>query len=266
MKLQGYNVDKNLPAFRKWFALSDILEALDHQFAVIWDWINGMCDLPHLPEAAEQFARVREAMNLYYGDCSGLDTEMFRISDSACNEALVQQMNQWSENVKPEMLPKYQTMCFVLHGLMDLAEYSSGKEDWEKIREFLEEQELFKKKCLSIRMNGKNNPGLYYGNTLVTGLPGADREKNRQFGVITMSAHPDTGYLGISKDGRLINGSAFLISSLEKRPVKVLSNQMCYVILLEDGTLVHNLRFSKLPEGPVRDVKLVRDQLSWTKM
>ena len=48
---------------------------------------------------------------------------------------------------------------------------------------------------------------------------------------------------------------------------KVLLNQMFYVILQEDGSLVHNLRFcTELPSVPVRDVTLNQEDIRWTPM
>ena len=88
----------------------------------------------------------------------------------------------------------------------------------------------------------------------------------REKGLAYAAAHPDTGYLGITAEGKLKNGSAFDVPPVEKKAVKVCINQGAYAVLYEDGSIAHNLRGLPLPESPLKTIALAGARLEWETM
>ena len=273
MLINGYTVDKNLPAFRKAFFLPDILKELDKRFA-IWKWADDMRSLPHLPlETKERLDRLFSALKDFFDEekCEG----NWKINQESCfehNAGLQKKLLSLEPKVENKMKARFQCAGYIILELMAIAEYSATETDTSIILEYLQNQGFFpvhqpdpERHQLKIKLRDEKNPKLYYGEQIVTDLPESKNYPSR--GFATVAEHPSTGYLAITKDGNLVNCSAFVIPALKKRPVKVLLNQLCYVVLQEDGSLIHNLRFcAELPSVPVRDVVLNKDQIQWTPM
>lgn len=271
MQINGETVDRNLPAFRKAFFLPDILYELDGQFA-LWKWASDMCDLPHLPQKTkERFSVLRDALKEFFaGNCSNR-WKIDQASYFEHNGRLQKQLLNWEPKVEKRMTPQFRCVGYIILELMEIAEYTAKDEDISTFTEYLKRDILPAQLSdpvrpqLKVKLRDGKNPKLYYGEQIVSDLP--DAKKYRSSVFATVAEHPSTGYLAITKDGKLINCSAFEIPALKKRPVKVLLNQLCYVILQEDGSLIHNLRFCpELPTVPVRDVVLDKDQLQCTPM
>lgn len=264
MIINGCTVDKNLPAFRKAFFLPDLLHELDYQFA-IWKWIGDMCELPHLSQnTKERFAEIKNAMRDFFENAKGNDWTIDATSYSETRGGFMNHLRKWNQRIKPEMNVQFQSLCYIILELMAVAGYSATTQDESTFLAYLDKHDYFLTQCLEIKLRGGKYPQLYYGDQMVTELPNTNRYPSR--GLATMTEHPNVGFLGITEDGYLVNCSAFMIPALKKRPVKVLMNQMNYVILLEDGSLVHNLRFCEVPSVPVRDISLDRDHMYWTPM
>lgn len=273
MLINGYTVDKNLPAFRKAFFLPDILNELDKRFA-IWKWTDDMRSLPHLPQnTRDRLDKLFSALKDCFGEekCGG-NWEIDQASYFEHNTEFLKILLDWDRKVKNQMKVRFQCVAYTILELMEIAEYTATEQDRFSFQEYLQKQGYFPISHsdpvlhkLTIKLRDGKYPKLYYGEQIVTELPEARNYPTK--GFATVAEHPITGYLGITKDGNLINCSAFVIPALEKRPVKVLMNQMCYVILQEDGSLVHNLRFwTDIPTVPVRDVSLDKDQIQWSPM
>lgn len=272
MLINGYTVDKNLPAFRKAFFLPDILSELDHQFA-FWKWASDMCDLPHLPQnTKDHLSKLLGALSEFFAENYGNN---WKIDQATCfehNVGLQKQLLTWEAKVDNSMKLRFQCLGYIILELMEIAEHTATEQDISTFLEYLQKQGFLPahhsgpvRHKLTLKLRDGKNPKLYYGEQVVTELPETKNYPTK--GFATVAEHPSTGYLGITKDGNLINCSAFVIPALKKRPVKVLMNQMCYVVLQEDGLLVHNLRFfTELPTVPVRDVSLDKDQIQWTPM
>lgn len=273
MLINGYTVDKNLPAFRKAFLLSDILKELDKRFA-IWKWADDMRSLLYLPQKTkERFDRLFSALEDFFGEekCGG-NWKINQVSYFEYNAGLQKNLLSWEQKVENKMKARFQCAGYIILELMEIAEYSATEKDTSIILEYLQKQGYFPisnpdpvRHMLTLKLRDGKNPKLYYGEQIVTDLPEAKNYPSR--GFATVAEHPATGYVGITKDGNLVNCSAFIIPPLKKRPVKVSLNQLCYVILQEDGTLIHNLRFcAELPSVPIRDVVLNNDRIQWTPM
>ena len=170
------------------------------------------------------------------------------------------------------MKKQFQCLSYIILELMEIADYTATEQDLSIFLEYLQKRGYLTvcpsapaHQQLIIKLYNGKKPQLYYGDQIVTDLPDAKNYSSREF--VTVAEHPAVGYLGITKDGKLVNGSAFIIADTKKRPVKVLLNQMYYVILQEDGTLIHNLRFcTELPSVPIRDVTLSEDRIEWTSI
>lgn len=266
MVIHGCTVDNNLPAFRKAFYLPDILTELDNQFA-IWRWAGGMRDLPHLPQnTKDRFSRLLAAMKDFFREEKyGTDWKAALITGFACNAELQKQILNSQEKIDSRKESQFYCLSYIVLELMEIADYMATEQDVNIFQEYLQKQGYLSgppsglaHQQLRIKLNNGQKPQLYCGNQIVADLP--DGRKN----FATAAEDPAAGYLGITKDGKLVNGSAFIIPEPKKRPVKVLLNPMYYVILLEDGSLMHNLRFcTELPSVPVCDVALSKDQIRW---
>lgn len=272
MLIKGYTVDKNLPAFRKAFFLPDILSELDHQFA-LWKWASDMCDLPHLPQnTRDRLSKLLAAMRDFFAGSHSSNWKIDQVSYFEHNAELQKRLLNWEQKVENKMKARFQCVSYIILELMEIAEYTATEQDASTFLEYLQKQGYCSVyhpdpvyHLLKVKLRDGKNPKLYYGEQIVTELPEAKNYPTR--GFATVAEHPSTGYLGITKDGNLVNCSAFVIPSLKKRPVKVLLNQLYYVVLQEDGSLIHNLRFcAELPSVPVRDVVLNKDQIQWTPM
>ena len=273
MLIHGYTVDKNLPAFRKAFFLPDILTELDNQFA-IWKWVSDMCDLPHLPQTIkDRFSRLLAALSDFFGQEEYRSD--WKIDQTVCfehNAELHKQLLDCEKKINHEMKTKFQCVSYIILELLEIADYTATEQDLSIFLEYLQKQGYLSdcpsnpaRQQLRIELHNGKDPKLYYGDQLVAALPDAKNYPLR--GFATVAENPASGYLGITVDGHLVNGSAFEIEDTKKRPVKVLLNQMFYVILQEDGSLVHNLRFcTELPSVPVRDVTLNQEDIRWTPM
>lgn len=272
MLIKGYTVDKNLPAFRKAFFLPDILSELEQQFA-FWKWASDMCDLPYLPQnVKDRLSMLLSALGEFFSENHSNAWNLEQASYFSHNVGLQKQILIWETKLDNKMNPRFRCVGYIILELMEIAEYTATEQDISTFLEYLQKYGYLsvdrpapERHQLRIELCDEITPKLYYGNRIITDLPSAKNFLLK--GFATVAEHPTTGYLGITKDGALINRSAFVIPTLEKRPVKVLMNQMCYVILQEDGSLVHNLHFcTEIPTIPVCDVTLDKDQIQWTPM
>lgn len=272
MLINGYTVDKNLPAFRKAFLLSDILNELDHQFA-FWKWASDMCDLPHLPQnTRDRLSQLLAAMRDFFAGNRNSNWKIDQDSYFECNTGLQKKLLNWGQKVDDKTKARFLCVAYIILELMEIAEYTATEQDESIFLEYLQKQGYFPishpdsaHHLLTLKLRDGKNPKLYYGEQIVTDLPEVKNYPSK--GFATVAEHPATGYVGITKDGNLVNCSAFVIPPLKKRPVKVMLNQLCYVVLQEDGSLIHNLRFcAELPNVPVRDIILNKDQVQWVPM
>jgi len=258
-KLEWNKIGKNLAAFRSAFDIPALLRQLKDPLAH-YLWLNEMSQQSYLPEKTlERLEKAGKALGVLCFEESAPVPVLTQENDPA----LYAQLLQWQEDIKQDQKKKYQAVGVWLLSLMAVADRTASEEDTDALLHFLSEEGYLAFR-LELRLNGKKQPLLYYRDKLVTALPAG--EECRRYGWVTGVTDPESGGLGITREGKLDNRSAFPIPTPEKRPVKVLLSRMCYVILLEDGSLLHNLRFSPLPERGVKDVKLVRDRISWTDM
>lgn len=272
MLINGYTVDKNLPAFRKAFLLTDILNELEHQFA-FWKWASDMCDLPHLPQnTRDRLSKLLDAMRDFFAGNRNSNWEIDQVSYFERNTGLQKKLLNWEQKIENKMKARFQCVAYIILELMEIAEYTATEQDASIFLEYLQKQGYFPisrpdpaRHMLTLKLSDGKKTKLYYGEQIVTDLPEAKNYPTK--GFATVAECSATGYLGITKDGNLVNCSAFVIPALKKRPVKVLLNQLYYVVLQEDGSLIHNLRFcAELPSVPVRDVTLNKDQIQWIPM
>lgn len=272
MLINGDTVDKNLPAFRNAFFLPDILSELDLQLA-FWKWASDMCDLPNLSQnTKDRLSILLDALSEFFAESYSNNWKIDQATYFEHNAGLQKQLLTWEAKVDNKMKPRFRCVGYIILELMEIAEYTATGQDISTFLEYLQKNGYLPvdhpipgRHQLRIKLCDGKNPKLYYGDQIITDLPDAKNYPSK--GFATVAEHPITGYLGITKDGTLINCSAFAIPALNKRPVKVLLNQLCYVILHEDGSLLHNLRFcAELPSVPVRDVVLNKDQIQWIPM
>lgn len=109
---------------------------------------------------------------------------------------------------------------------------------------------------LSISCSPTEGTILLCGDKTIGRLPMSQRCMKRVPEAISAMYDEDTGYLAITEDGRLINGSMFEIPEVKKKVVKVLISKMNYALLLEDGTVHHNFKYADEPRRFVYDLAL----------
>ena len=267
MKLDGFSVD-SISSFCQHFYLPDLLEAIDSQ-VIFSKWLNDVLTLGSVEESAaekiRQLKRVFE-MWMYGADDGQTGLPGLESGKLAWNDGIMRQFELWKREVAEVNAVRYDHLCFILAILFEIGKYQPDEEDGPVIYDFLKRQHILKEKKLSLRVAKNGKVHLYYGDDLVTELPAADASWEKEMQIISMAQHAHTGYLAITQSGELVNGSAFDIAAPIGRAVKVQINQIAYAVLLEDGSIIHNLKFAEIPAYPVKNISLYGEQLSWIAM
>lgn len=264
MKLDGFSVD-SISSFCRHFYLPDLLEAIDTQ-VVFSKWLHDILAVGNVEQT--MVTQIKKLEDVFEAWISGSYGSKFSIFDGVCRKQLYdggmsRQYELWKNEVDKENVIRYQHICFILSALFEIGQYSVNEEDKQIIYAFLRQQNLLKKQKLSLHLTGSRKVNLYFGNDLITQLPVVDATWTKSKHIISMEQHPDTGYLAITQTGELVNGSAFTIALPVYKTVKVQINQIAYAVLLEDGSILHNLKFSETPDYPVKNISLQGEQLSW---
>lgn len=266
MQFGGYSVD-NIGSFRRHFSMRELLDALDIQ-VVFGNWLKVILSSGGLEPSAEEL--LREAEEAFY--CWTQDTysaewadqekwaELCGADTAACREFLL-----WEKEVAEEKRNTYRTLCRMLCCLLAAGGYTASEEEYGLVRSFFEAQGILEKPCLSLRVEG-NRSRLYFRGEIVEEYAQECSGFCREKGLAYAAAHPDTGYLGITAEGELKNGSAFEVPPTEKRAVKVCINQGAYAVLYEDGSIAHNLHGIHLPETSLKNIALTGPRLEWETM
>jgi len=257
----------SIGSFREHFSMKELLDAIDMQI-VFANWIEDIKNTGGLSEVENEIISMIRKYFFFMIEIEPELSEKEFPEESADkrNLSLVQKFRQWENNVDESQLPKYYSFEKLLFLLLQLGDYAASYEDEEIIYDYILRLGVIKKERLEIRHVGANRKALYYGEKLVMKIPDVDSKFFKRQELVYVASHPDTGYIGINKEGVVVNRSAFMIDKLERKAVKVCMNQIAYVILLENGELVHNLQFSELPKAPVKNVELHGQQLLWQLM
>ena len=267
MQFGDYSVD-NIGSFRLHFSVKDLLEALDIPF-VFAEWLNNILESGGLDTSTAVLVQEAKKHFWCWVNLSHEDNVTMQISqeDSSCKKLRISNpFNRWEKKVKKGSEAVFQQFCFMLCLLLEIGNYSLSGEDEERIYNFLIEQGVTEQDKLRLVIIDKDKTGIFYGDELVAEMPRSNPQNCEAIRLIYGASHPDTGYLGITNEGRIYNRSAFQIPAIEKKAVKVCINQGAYAILLEDGKIIHNLKYSLLPEAPVKNIELKGEQLIWKRM
>lgn len=265
MIFDGFLVD-NIWGFRQHFSVKGLLEAINNPF-ILSNWFDTItksgsleeCDEKLIEDAKCDFdALIKNKRCLHWPKLEIICTN---------NDELMKKMLVWDKNVDPEQTNQYRNFSALFLRFLTIGKYTmDGNEEEEKILfNYLIEEGYIKTAVLQLKQISREKVGLYYGEKLVTETKcnqGLLQSKN----LIFEAEHPDTGYIGIDKEGNLVNKSAFHIQDIGKKAVKAVLNSVSYAILLEDGQVIHNLKYSDLPEAPVKNIDLQGEQLVWQFM
>lgn len=267
MQFDGFSVD-HIGSFRQHFLVADLLEAIDIQI-VFANWINSILKSGGLDMAT--IGLIREVQDYFdfwtkRADDGGLAETMDLSRWQDRNADLCRKFMQWESKIGENNRSAYHSFCMMFCLLLEVGEYSVSSEEEEIIYSFLIRQELVARDLLKVYVMGQNRVSLFCGEQFVTDIPLAKSVFYRENNLVSVAENQDTGYLGITAEGDLLNGSAFELPEIGSKVVKTCINQGAYAILLEDGSIVHNLRDSILPEAPVKNIDLFGEQLSWQLM
>lgn len=265
MVFDGFSVD-TIWGFRQHFSVKDLIEAIDNRF-ILANWFY------HIHESGSLEEEQKELIVKIQGEFQALDTgekcnEWPKIESlSLNNHEFVYRLLSWEKSVVSRQMEQYRHFCILFLYFLELGDYviSWASEEEEIVYHYLVKEGYIKTALLELKRIDYKTAGIYYKSTLVSEIK-CEQESGQNETIVVKAKHPDTGYIGIDRKGKVINKSAFPISMIEGKAVKVVLNQSAYAILLDDGSLVHNLRFSDLPKAPVKDIELNGEQLMWKLM
>lgn len=266
MQFGGYSVD-NIGSFRRHFSMRELLDALDIRI-VFGNWLKVILSSGGLEPFEEGL--LRKAEEAFY--CWTQDTysaewaepekwaEPHGADAAACREFLL-----WEKEVAEEKKNAYRTLCRMLCCLLAAGGHTVSEEEYSLLRGFFEAQGILEKPRLSLCVE-ESRPRLYFRGKLVEEYARECGRLCEEKDLAYAAAHPDTGYLGITEEGELKNGSAFEVPPAGKKAVKVCINQGAYAVLYEDGSIAHNLHGIQLPETPLKNIALAGARLEWETM
>lgn len=287
MYFDGYKI-KNLESYRAYFRLRELLKAVDGQLP-FQQWLdedligedNELCKLIH--DVYNCWAKSEESeksKTLFNRDV--LKNELEKIQGSDLGSQMRKLLDEDQDN---EKLACY---CCLICLLIQLSEKELPQDDVDyliqhiakkypgkkNIESHQEEQSVYcqqmlsdppadrafseseEQRKLSISRSPTEGTILLYGDKTIGRLPMSQRCMKRVPEAISAMYDEDTGYLAITEDGRLINGSMFEIPEMKKKVVKALISKMNYALLLEDGTVYHNFKCADEPRRFVYDIAL----------
>lgn len=244
MYIDGYCVD-SLDSFRIHFSLSALLDYLN-QPVIFKKWISAIQNT----DSVSEHNNLLELDKAFLHWCNHTENPEVKSPEDFIfrhpeNQILFQNYNK--DNNK--------NLCYILYLLIELSDVILSDQEIQIASEFLASRTSLLRICL----DSDGLPVLYQGTRKIDIL---SRPQNlSQFPeLISATQDPDTGFLGISQDGRLVNGSALWIPVLSKKPVKVLLCQNLYAILLEDGSILHNFLWDP-PQIPAENISIQGDRL-----
>lgn len=266
MQFGGYSVD-NIGSFRRHFSLRELLDALDIQI-VFGNWLKVILSSGGLEPSEERLLRKAEeafycwTREIYDAEWTG---HIKWAEPYSADEAVRRKFVLWEKEVAEEKRSRYRILCHMLCCLLEVGGHTASEEEDGLLRGFFEAQGVLEKPYLSLRVE-EGRPRLYFRGEIVEEYA---RECGRLCGekeLVYAAAHQDTGYLGITAEGKLKNGSAFEVRPEGKKAVKVCINQGAYAVLYEDGSIAHNLKGAHLPEIPLKNIALTGARLEWEAM
>ena len=270
MTLDGIKI-YDLTGFKQHFSMDELLLYMKNE-VILQIWINELSGKDFLSEE-EKWLMGELSSAFTCWRCEKENESIRSITGFACFD---QKNNEIFAELLKEPPAKKQELfrngCYIIYLLTELGKHVITKEEAADIKEFLrpmgtvedrknedqaqsshnrsKEMEQTKNKYLWICMdNGK--PYLYCQDKMIASLP-APKGLQQFPDLVSAAQDPYTGFLGIDTQGRLVNGSAFPIADIKRKAVKAVLNSMYYAVLLEDGSIVHNIRWETgIPERAV---------------
>lgn len=263
MVFDGFSVD-NIWGFKQHFSVKGLIEAIDNQFVLV-NWFHIIKASGSLDDnEKELLEKIQHDYGLLSADAEC--TEWAQLRDvSNANGDFAQKLLLWEKSVDSKRSRQYRNFCIMLLRFLALGNHTIGGDSEEEIvLNYLIEEGYVKTALLELKRIDHEKVGIYYDESLVAEMKCEQESQGNE--LVFTAGHKDTGYIGIDKRGEIINKSAFHIPAVEGKAVKAAINQAAYVILLENGKLIHNLKFTDLPEAPVKNMELHGEQLVWQLM
>lgn len=266
MRLNGYSIE-NLWGFRQHFSVEDLIEAINNRF-VLAKWFSHILDSGNLgdDEISEIKLIRRYFERLIYEDRK-IESWSYLYKISQANSSLAKMLNNQEKRVKKEKISEYRNFCALLLYFLKLARYviSPHSDDEEVVHLYISREFFGCSAALELRKTAVGEAMLFCDGCAVCEMT-FDPKLIADTDPVYVAFHPDTGCIGIDREGSIINRSAFDIPDLEQKAVKVAISQCGFAILTESGSIVHNLRFSLLPKIPVKNVDLIGEQVLFLQM
>lgn len=272
MYFDGFEII-NLKSYRMYFRLRELLNAVDRRLP-FEQWLDDVLKR----EDDELHGLIHDVYNCWAApetlfNRAVLVNELERIQDSDLGSQMRQLLDKDRDNEKLACYCCLMCLLIRLSGkklppndvadlIQHIAEKYPGKKNIEPPQE---EQSVYRRRCqqmlsdppadrafseseeqrkLSISCSPTEGTILLCGDKTIGRLPMSQRCMKRVPEAISAMYDEDTGYLAITEDGRLINGSMFEIPEMKKKVVKVLISKMNYALLMEDGTVHHNFKYA----------------------
>lgn len=271
MVFRGYTID-NIAGYRKYFDIEELLRALDGQ-VVFAHWINEAMESSELEETTASFlASIREAFRSW-----SLSEENESVQDAKDWKCLVENLDAaWIKKIdaiEPKKAGKerkcFHNMVYLIVLLFKLANRQMEESDTEVVCDFLCQNFAYGEKEGQARIflhNVKGKDGAWYlqnGTKVIRKHKAEEGRLSFAKDLVQSSVDRHMGSLGVTKEGTVWNASAFVLPKLQKKAVKACISHGHYVILLEDGSIVHNLIEAETPYEAVVDVALSGTHLVW---
>ena len=246
MKIDGYNVDSP-GSFRKHFSLPALLNFLE-QPVVFKAWMKAMADSCTEPSTQKLLQQLEAA---YHCRCSGEDNP-----DAPDLEELPGSASE-NQRLFPAEIACFQNDCYIISLLLEIGQHTVTESDIQAVHAVLRPRRLW------MRISPGKPPVLCCGEREIEPLP--QPQSLPAFPELVSAAQdPDTGFLGITAGGSLVNGSALHVPPVEGKVVKALLRHDRFALLLEDGTVVHNLVPETALPSKAENIRLTESELICT--
>lgn len=257
MKLKNTTI-LNIDAFRRNFSLEELIDLVNSETALRL-WISQQKELPY-PEEERELLRALETSITCW--CS--ETENEAMTRNSAPSYLIKE-NKTAFELLLSKIPAgseklYWNGCYLFFLLVELGRHVLTPSETAELNHFLSG----KFTLLRIGFSGGVPVLLCRARQMcplsvprtISGFPA----------MVTTEWHETSGFLGVDDKGRLVNGSRFHIAVPEKSVVKTQLNAMFYALLLEDGSVLHNLARGVPKALRAADISLNGEQLSYTSL
>lgn len=257
MKLNNTTI-LNIEGLRKNFNINEIIELVDTG-TVLLIWLKHQKAVPMADEKKKIIDLLEQMIECRLNENQNKKMES-KISFSCTIADNQLKLQKLLCDLSDTLAIKYRDQCTILFMIAELADYTLSDSECSSIRHHLMDALQTEQTILNVEEKyGK--PRLMLNGTKISDLlPGKTIKGFPE--MITTAQNSYSGFIGIDYNGCLVNGSRFEIKRIERKAVKVAINSLYYVILLDNGEIVHNMDWRASNLITAKDFLLVGDKLS----